>query len=73
MISKRDIDRVLAASKIEEVVDEKLTKSGASYKCCCPFHKEKNTRKEGGAQSGGAARRDRKPQLPGHKADEGKG
>ena len=41
MISKRDIDRVLAASKIEEVVDEKLTKSGASYKCCCPFHKEK--------------------------------
>jgi DNA primase catalytic core len=43
MIKQEDIDRVLAATNITEVVGEcvKLSKKGASYTACCPFHNER--------------------------------
>lgn len=43
MISKQDIERILDAVRIEEVIGEfvQLKKSGNSYKGLCPFHAEK--------------------------------
>lgn len=43
MFDQRDIDRVLDAARIEDVVGEfhTLTKDGSRYKCCCPFHQER--------------------------------
>ncbi len=43
MISRQDIDRILDASKIEEVVGDfvELKKRGANYTACCPFHNER--------------------------------
>lgn len=41
-IPQGDIDRVLDATNIEDVVSDfcKLTRDGARFKCCCPVHKE---------------------------------
>ena len=43
MIKQSDIERVLDASNIYDVVNSlvPLKKSGAYYKACCPFHEEK--------------------------------
>jgi DNA primase len=43
MISQQDIDKILEAAKIEEVVGSfiELKKRGANYVACCPFHGEK--------------------------------
>lgn len=44
MYDKRDIQRVIEAAKIEEVVKEyypDLQKEGSRYKLCCPVHNEK--------------------------------
>lgn len=43
MYDQRDIDRVLDACRIEDVIGEfhGLTKEGSRYKCCCPFHQER--------------------------------
>ena len=44
LISKSFIsERLLPAVEIDKVIGNyvKLTRSGASYKCCCPFHHEK--------------------------------
>ncbi len=44
LISKSFIsERLLPAIEIDKVIGNyvKLTRSGASYKCCCPFHHEK--------------------------------
>ncbi|MBR1627305.1 MAG: DNA primase [Bacteroidales bacterium] len=42
MISQTDIDRILDAAKIEEVIGDfvDLKKRGANYIACCPFHNE---------------------------------
>lgn len=41
-IQQIDIDRVLDANPIEDVIGETLTlkREGSRYKCCCPFHQE---------------------------------
>ena len=41
-IPQSDIDRVLDATNIEDVIGEfhKLKREGSRYKCCCPFHPE---------------------------------
>ena len=43
MISKQDIDRIMDAVKVEEVVGDfvELKKRGVNYIACCPFHNEK--------------------------------
>ncbi|MBR1775340.1 MAG: DNA primase [Bacteroidales bacterium] len=43
MISKEDIDRIMDAVKIEEVVGDfiELKRRGVNYIACCPFHNEK--------------------------------
>lgn len=43
MISDKDIQRVLDASNIEEVIGDfvELKKEGSRLKCCCPIHHEK--------------------------------
>lgn len=41
-IQQYDVDRVLDANPIEDVIGEVLTlkREGSKYKCCCPFHNE---------------------------------
>ncbi len=41
-IPQSDIDRVLDATSIEEVIGDflKLKRDGTRYKCCCPVHRE---------------------------------
>ncbi|MCQ2345515.1 MAG: CHC2 zinc finger domain-containing protein [Paludibacteraceae bacterium] len=41
MILRSDIDRVLDVARIEDVVEEDLTRYGKNLRCCCPFHTEK--------------------------------
>jgi len=44
IISKETIEEVRSRSNIVEVISEylpELRKYGGTYKCCCPFHKEK--------------------------------
>ena len=44
IISKATIEEVRSRSSIVEVISEylpELRKRGGTYKCCCPFHKEK--------------------------------
>ena len=43
MIPQNDIDRILEATRIEEVIEDfvPLKKRGASFVACCPFHDEK--------------------------------
>ena len=43
MISKDTIDRIMDATRIEEVIGEfvSLKKRGANHIGCCPFHNEK--------------------------------
>ena len=44
MIPQQTIDQILQSADIANVISEyvKLTKSGANYKCSCPFHDEKS-------------------------------
>lgn len=43
MIQQDDIERILAAADIKEVIGEFVTlkKRGTNYVACCPFHSEK--------------------------------
>lgn len=44
MITRRSIEEVKYAARIEEVVGERLTlkRQGSSFLCTCPFHNDKN-------------------------------
>ena len=41
-IPQSDIDRVLDANPIEDVIGEsiQIKREGSRFKCCCPFHQE---------------------------------
>lgn len=43
MIPRKNIDEILDATKIEDVISDfvELRRNGANYKACCPFHDEK--------------------------------
>lgn len=44
MIERKDIQRVVDAADVHEVLADflpELKKKGANYVCCCPFHGER--------------------------------